>query len=75
MGNEGGKREMKINIGLGLYPLIFIIVFIKRYLAGVDLSDIHVWIGIAITSFFWWIGIVIAFVIGFFLLTIMFIRR
>lgn len=54
---------MKINIGLGLYPLIFVIIFIKRYLAGIVLNDIHTWIGIAITSFFWWIGIVLATII------------
>lgn len=61
---------MKITIGLGLYPLIFIIVFIKRYLAGIVLNDIHTWIGIGITSFFWWIGISVILIIVFLLFVI-----
>lgn len=55
---------MKLEIGIGLYPLIFIIVFIRRYFAGMDLSDIHAWIGIAITSFFWFLGIVVVAFVG-----------
>jgi len=60
---------MNINIGWGLYPLIFVIVFIRRYFTGIVLSDIHAWISIAITSFFWWIGIIVVLVIGFFLIS------
>lgn len=63
---------MKIEMGLGLYPLIFIIVFIKRYLAGIVLNDIHTWIGIAITSFFWWVGITVTLIIVIVLLAIIF---
>ena len=54
---------MKFTIGLGLYPLIFIIIFIKRYLAGIVLDDIYTWISIAIASFFWWVGITVALII------------
>jgi len=61
---------MKINIGLGFYPLVFILVFIKRYLTGMVLNDIHAWIGIAITSFFWWIGITVVLLIIIFLIAI-----
>ena len=45
--------------GIGLYPIIFIIIFIRRYLAGMDITNAHNWIAIAITSFFWFTGIVI----------------
>jgi len=61
---EGGIFNMKINLGIGAWFLIAVIVFIKRYLTGMDLSDIGVWIGIGITSFFWFIGISLAIFIG-----------
>jgi len=51
--------ETNSGSGLGLYPIIFMVIFIKRYLAGMDISNVHNWIGIAITSFYWFIGIVI----------------
>ena len=54
---------MKIELGFGLYPLIFIIIFIKRYLGGMVLNDIHTWINIAIASFFWWVGITVIIII------------
>ena len=45
--------------GIGLYPLIFMIIFIRRYFAGMDITNAHEWIGIAIASFFWLVGIVV----------------
>lgn len=62
--------KVKITTGLGLYPLIFVIIFIKRYSAGMDISSVHNWIGIAITSFFWWIGVTVALIIIFFLIAV-----
>jgi len=56
--------------GLGLYPIIFMVIFIRRYLAGMDITNAHNWIGIAISSFFWWVGMIAVMVILFLILAI-----
>ena len=56
--------------GLGLYPIIFMVIFIRRYFAGMDIGNAHEWIKIAIASFFWFIGIIAVLLVIFGILAI-----
>lgn len=70
MSNSG---ETKTSVGLGLLPLICIIVFVKRYLAGMNIGDPHAWIRVFITSFFWWIGITLVLIVLFIIFSAIFV--
>ena len=68
---KGGIMKAESSTGgLGLYPIIFMVIFIRRYFTGMDISNVHEWIAIAISSFFWFIGIIAVLIVIFLVVSV-----